>query len=209
MKRQIELLTFEIKKPMKRQIELVFIWSLLVGLIMLIFLAFACEQNIFRTYLETTKFLNLTPPNGTLVFFLAMTMACTDGLILLCLTMFNTIKASRSVHMLVLLNNVLAVMAACMPLSWEANTDSSIAMFALYDSTFAFWAYAFTLGLLLSVGSGWLVQNTRVSYVVAVQAACLVFSDVPMFIASLFGLPHWSFNIYLCIHFRCRLGRKT
>ena len=63
MKRQIELLTFEIKKkPMKRQIELVFIWALLVEVLSFIFLASASEQNIFRTYLETSKFLNLTPP---------------------------------------------------------------------------------------------------------------------------------------------------
>ena len=81
-------------------------------------------------------------------------------------------------------------------------------MFALYDNTFAFWAYAFTLELLLSVGSGWLIQNTRVSYVVAVQAACLVFSDVPMFFAGFLGLPKGVLT-YTCMYiFVAGLGVK-
>ena len=167
-------------------------WVLTVALLSLgVFLAygFVCENNVFKSFVKTCTSLGITNTNGMLVLFLGLTMACLDGWVLLCLTLFKHMKASNTIHMVVFLGNVLIVVTAGLPLFWEANTDSSFAMFALYKNTPLFWLYATVIGISLLSGLAMLKPYVKGQHVVLVQTTCLIASDIPMFLAGFFGLP--------------------
>ena len=158
--------------------------SLLVGFVY----GLTCPNNIFQYFVRACASLGLTCVNGHLVLFLGLIMVCLDGLILLCLTLFKHCKTSNTVHMILFMGNVCAMITAGLPLFWEANTDSSFAMFALFKNSPVFWIYGAFIGLSLTLGLIMLRPYVIKPNVVFVQALCIIVSDVPMFLAGFFGV---------------------
>lgn len=147
------------------------------------------SHTVLELFLCLSTKLNLNSPNSVLVFFLALVMICVDCAILYSLVNFKHVKTSHALHITLLLGNLITAFASCLPLFWEANTDSSFAMFVLYKSTSVFWIYAAIIGLSLSLGAIMLAPCVVKRHVVFVQAVMLIVSDVPMFLAGYFGLP--------------------
>jgi len=106
--------------------------------------------------------------------------------------------AARNISFLLHLLCRLAYLAlCCLPLLCEANTDSSLTMFVLNYDSVAIVIYSLVLALMAFWGSAVLIiyrnhfsyKDVDASCLLHIQVACLMVSDIPMFIMVVAGLP--------------------
>lgn len=134
--------------------------------------------------------LGLYLPNAPLALWLGLTMALVDGFLWVSLVTFKHFKGGPTMHMAAFVSNALAVLISVLPFFWEANLDSSLAMFALYKNVTAFYLYVGLMTFGMFIGLWYLLRpGVWYKHVVLIQACGLIVTDVGLFLATYWGLP--------------------